>query len=179
MRLLRRVNESVLWLLESNSWVKSNLCREALARGVDPDRLVFTQMCGHEEYLARLRQADLYLDTFIYNAGATASNALWAGLPVLTKLGEGYTARMAGSLLNTIGLPELITTTEVEYEELAYELATDPVRLPAISKKLALNRISSPLFRTELFTQHLENGYTQAYQCYFEGKDPEAIFVQQ
>jgi protein O-GlcNAc transferase len=178
MRLLLRVNGSVLWLLETNTWMRSNLCREALARGVDPVRLVFTQMCGHEKYLAQFRQADLYLDTFTYNAGATASNALWAGLPVLTKLGEGYTARMAGSLLSSIGLPELITTTEIQYEELAYELATDPVLLPAIKRKLALNRTSSPLFRTGLFTQHLESGYAQAYQRYFEGKDPETIFVQ-
>jgi len=178
MRLLLRVNGSVLWLLETNLWMKSNLSREALSKGVDPDRLIFTQTCGHEEYLARFRQADLYLDTFIYNAGATASNALWSGLPVLTKLGEGYTARMAGSLLSSIGLPELITTTEFQYEELAYELATDPVLLTAIRKKLILNRASSPLFKTDLFTRHLESGYSQAYHRYFEGKDPETIFVQ-
>ena len=178
MRLLLRVNGSVLWLLETNIWMKSNLCREALSRGVDPDRLIFTQMCSHEKYLARFRQADLYLDTFTYNAGATASNALWSGLPVLTKLGEGYTARMAGSLLNSIGLPELITTTEFQYEEVAYKLATDPVLLPAVRRKSLLNRVSSPLFKTALFTRHLESGYSQAYHRYFEGKDPETIFVQ-
>ena len=177
MRLLKKVNGSVLWLREGNRWAKENLLKEAQARGVNPDRLVFAKKCGHEKYLAQFRQADLYLDTFVYNAGATASNALWAGLPVLTKLGQGYTARMAGSLLNSIGLPELIASSEKNYEELALKLATEPSRLAFIRQKLATNRLTSPLFNTELFTRHLEQGYAQAYQRYFDGQDPAAIFV--
>lgn len=177
MRLLQRVSGSVLWLLESNRWIKGNLLKEAAARGINSERLIFTPKRPHGEYLAQFQQADLYLDTFIYNAGATASNALWAGLPVLTKLGNGYTARMAGSLLNSIGLPELITSTETEYEELAFKLATEPARLANIRQTLMSNRRLSPLFKTELFTRHLEDGYKQAYQQYFDGKDPAAIFV--
>ena len=177
MRLLGHVDGSVLWLLESNKWVKVNLLKEAQLRGISADRLVFAQKVSHEKYLAQFRRADLYLDTFNYNAGATASNALWAGLPVLTKLGEGYTARMAGSLLPSIGLPELATHSEEDYESLALALATDSERLAKIRQTLADNRLSTPLFDTELFTKHLEDGYQQVYQRYYDGKLPEAIFV--
>tara|TARA_B100000780_G_scaffold230286_1_gene169999 strand:+ start:152 stop:2509 length:2358 start_codon:yes stop_codon:yes gene_type:complete len=177
MRLLQHVDGSVLWLLESNKWVKANFLKEAKARDIEPNRLVFARRTSHEKYLAQFRQADLFLDTFTYNAGATASNALWAGLPVLTKLGHGYAARMAGSLLASIGLSELITTTEAGYEELALELATNPEHLYAIKNKLATNRLSKPLFNTRLFTKHLEDGYQQAYQRYFDGLKPDTITV--
>ena len=177
MRLLNEVKGSVLWLLESNIWAKENLLNEASVRGVAPERLIIAQKVPHEQYLSQFRQADLFLDTFNYNAGATASNALWAGLPVITKLGNGYTARMAGSLLASLGLPELITTKETEYEELALKLATNPEQLASIKQKLAVNRSSKPLFNTELFTKHLEDGYQKAYQRYFDGKEPEAIYV--
>ena len=177
MRLLQNVDGSVLWLLESNKWVKANLLKEAYKRGIPSERLVFAQSVPYDKYLAQFRQADLYLDTFAYNAGATASNALWAGLPVLTKLGEGYTARMAGSLIASIGLPELITNNETEYEKLALDLATNPEKLAAIKQKLAINRLSKPLLNTELFTKHLEDGYQRAYQRYFEGKKAAAIYV--
>ena len=177
MRLLQYVDGSVLWLLESNKWVRANLVKEANARGVGTERLVFAKRTSHSKYLAQFRQADLFLDTFNYNAGATASNALWAGLPVLTKLGKGYSSRMAGSLLTSIGLPELITSTEADYEKLALELATNPEHLYSIKQKLAANRLSKPLFDTELFTKHLEDGYQQAYQRYFEGLEPETITV--
>ena len=131
----------------------------------------------HGQYLARFQRADLYLDTFIYNAGATASNALWAGLPVLTKRGHGYTARMAASLLSSIELPELITDSEQAYEALAIDLATNPVRMAAVKAKLVANRRTTPLFNTELFTRHLEEGYQQAYDRYSEGKAPDVIEV--
>jgi len=177
MRLLQNVGGSVLWLLESNKWVKANLIKEAFKRGIPSERLVFAQRVPHEKYLAQFRQADLYLDTFNYNAGATASNALWAGLPVLTKLGRGYTARMAGSLIASVGLSELITNNETEYEKLALELAANPEKLASIKQKLEINRLSKPLFNTELFTKHLEDGYQKAYQRYFEGKKAAAIYV--
>ena len=177
MRLLGHVDGSVLWLLENNKWAKVNLLKEAQARGISADRLVFAQKLPHAKYLAQFRRADLYLDTFNYNAGATASNALWAGLPVLTKLGQGYTARMAGSLLISIRLPELVTHSEEDYESLALALATNPKRLATIRQKLADNRLSKPLFNTELFTKHLEDGYQQAYQRYFEEKEPKVIYV--
>ena len=127
--------------------------------------------------MRRHKLADLFLDTFNYNAHATASDALWAGLPVVTKLGKGFAARVAGSLLSAIDMPELITETEQEYESLILDLATNPKRLGAIKLKLAANRLSKPLFNTELFTKHLEDGYQRAYQQYFDGKEPEAIYV--
>ena len=177
MRLLQAVDGSVLWLLQGNTSVLKNLMFEAAKRGVDPARLVFATHTDHGQYLARFQRADLYLDTFIYNAGATASNALWAGLPVLTKRGHGYTARMAASLLNSIELPELITDSEQAYEALAIDLATNPVRMAAVKAKLVANRRTTPLFNTELFTRHLEEGYQQAYDRYSEGKAPDVIEV--
>ena len=178
MRLLQRVEGSVLLLLESNRWIRNNLLKEALKRGVNLDQLVFTQRVPHKDYLAQLQLADLYLDTFIYNAGATASNALWAGLPVLTKIGKSYASRMASSLLLSIGLPNLITTTEADYEKLAFNLSTDPEKLAAIRCQLAKNRLVKPLFKTDLFTSHLEGGYRKAYQHYIDGKKPQTIFIQ-
>ena len=153
------------------------LLMEAAKRGVDPKRLIFAAYTDHKIYLAQLKQADLYLDTFIYNAGATASNALWAGLPVLTKRGRGYTARMAASLLSAIELPELITDTEAAYEALALALARDPARVASFKAKLAANLLTTPLFDTELFTRKLEAGYSQAYDRYFEGKAADVIDV--
>ena len=129
------------------------------------------------EHLARYRLADLFLDTFNYNAGATASNALWAGLPVLTKMGKGYTARMAGSLLNAIELPELITTTEEAYETLALDLATNPQKLKAVKKKLLANRDTKPLFDTALFARHLEEAYRRIHDLYNAGTKPEHIVI--
>ena len=122
-----------------------------------------------DEHLARQRLADLFVDTFAFNAHTTATEALWAGLPVVTKAGQGFAARVAGSLLNAIGLPELVTTTEQDYEELILELATNPTKLAQVKDKLATNRLTQPLFNTELYTKHLENGYHQAYQNYFDG----------
>jgi predicted O-linked N-acetylglucosamine transferase (SPINDLY family) len=177
MRLLERVSGSVLWLFETNKFVKANLRKEANKRGVKSDRLVFAKKVNHKKYLSQFQQVDIFLDTFTYNAGATASNALWAGLPVVTKIGQNYTARMAGSMLNAVGLPELITETEKDYEALILELATNPKKLSEVKEKLANNRLTQPLFNTELYTKHLENGYQQAYQNYFDGNLPQTIIV--
>ena len=130
-----------------------------------------------DEHLARQRLADLFVDTFAFNAHTTAAEALWAGLPVVTKVGLGFAARVAGSLLNEIGLPELITQTEKDYEALILELATNPTKLAKIKEKLAINRSTQPLFNTELYTKHLESGYLQAYQNYFDGHLPQTIIV--
>ena len=177
MRLLLKVEGSVLWLRKSNKWSEGNFCKEAKSRGIDPSRLIFADRVPMDEHLARHRLADLFLDTFAFNAHTTATEALWAGLPVVTKLGQGFAARVAGSLLSAIDLPELITETEIEYEALILDLATNPQRLAAIKQKLAANRLSKPLFNTELFTKHLEDGYQRAYGQYFDGKEPEAIYV--
>jgi protein O-GlcNAc transferase len=178
MRLLQNVEGSVLWLIKPKKLARASLRKEAQERGVDPERLIFADKLSMPEHLARHRLADLFLDTFIYNAHTTASDALWAGLPVVTKIGQGFAARVAGSLLNAIDLPELITNTEEDYERLAFQLATNPGKLRIIRSKLEENRDTSPLFDTELFARHIEDAYQQAYQRYFEGKDADVIAVQ-
>ena len=177
MRLMTKVEGSVLWLLKSNKWAEQNLKKEAEARGISADRVIFAERVENSEHLARHRLADLFLDTFNYNAHTTASDALWAGLPVVTKLGRGFAARVAGSLLSAVGLPELITHDEEAYEVLILKLATNPKKLDKIKKKLEVNRLSQPLFNTEQYTKHLENGYRQAYQKYFDGESPNTIIV--
>ncbi|MDC0431557.1 tetratricopeptide repeat protein, partial [Paracoccaceae bacterium] len=177
MHLLQRVEESVLWLLEANEVVKNNLIQFAKSKGIPEYKLVFAKHTTHEKYLAQFMNADLYLDTFIYNAGATASNALWAGLPVITKVGKGYTARMAGSLLAALGLPELITSTEKEYANLALQLAENPKMMAVIKQKLKTNLRTMPLFKTNIFTKNLETGYQMAYDRCLEGKKPDVIYV--
>lgn len=159
MRLLARVEGSVLWLLEDNRWAAANLRREAEARGIAADRLVFAPRMPLAEHLARHACADLFLDTFKVNAHTTTSDALWAGLPVLTKLGGSFAARVAGSLLHAVGLPEMATETVEQYETLALDLATDPVRLAAVRERLAANRLTAPLFDTERTTRAIEAVY--------------------
>ena len=177
MRLLRKVEHSVLWLLKSNQWAEQNLKQEAEKRGINAERIVFAERLPHAEHLARHKLADLFIDTFNYNAHTTASDALWAGLPVVTKLGQGFAARVAGSLLHAISLPELITENEEEYEALILDLATNSNKLANVKKKLVENRLTAPLFNTKQYTKHLENGYLQAYQRYVDGKNPNNIFV--
>ncbi|MBT5796475.1 MAG: tetratricopeptide repeat protein, partial [Porticoccaceae bacterium] len=177
MRLLNKVSGSVLWILKSNKSMEQNLQQEAKKRGVAAERLVFAERVPHPVHLARQRLADLLLDTFNVNAGVTAGDALWVGLPMITKIGKGHNTRICGSLLKAIDMPELITETEREYEALILDLATNPERLSSIKRKLADNRLSKPLFNTDLFTKHLEAGYQQAYQRYFDGKNPANIYV--
>jgi predicted O-linked N-acetylglucosamine transferase (SPINDLY family) len=177
MRLLKEIKGSILWLLKSNKNAERKLRAEAASRGISADRLVFAKHVPSAEHLARHRLADLFIDTFNVNAHTTASDALWAGLPIVTKLGNGFAARVAGSLLTAIDLTELITKTNQQYEELILELAKNPTRLAEIKKKLAMNRLSKPLFNTELFTKYLEDGYQQAYARYFYDLDPDTIIV--
>ncbi len=177
MRLLGRVESSVLWLLKSNKWAEQNLKRAAESRGISAERLVFAEKVPQAEHLARQKLADLFLDTFNYNAHTTASDALWAGLPVVTKLGEGFAARVAGSLLTAIELPELITKSEEAYEALALTLATDPKQLGQIKSELDRNRLTQPLFDSEMYTRHLEAGYHMAYDRYFNEQERSDIVV--
>ncbi|NOT17175.1 MAG: tetratricopeptide repeat protein [Sulfuriferula sp.] len=177
MRILQRVEGSVLWLIDSGSTYINNLTKAAVLRGVDPKRLVFAQRVPLSEYLARYRAADLFLDTLPYNAGTTTSDALWAGLPVLTCLGETFAGRMAASLLNAIHLPELITTTQAEYENLAVSLAKNPDQLLRLKASLANNRLTTPLFDTQQFTHNIESAYRQIYERYHLGLPPAHIYV--
>ena len=177
MRFLRNINNSVLWLLADNVTATRNLKREARNRGISEDQLIFAPRLPMADHLARHKLADLFLDTLPFNAHATASDALWAGLPVLTCVGETFPGRVAASLLNAIGLPELITSTTQEYETLATELATNPEKLAAIKHKLASNRLTTPLFDTQKFTRHIEAAYTMMYERYQADLPPDHIYV--
>ncbi|SMF93400.1 Predicted O-linked N-acetylglucosamine transferase, SPINDLY family [Methylomagnum ishizawai] len=177
MRLLRQVPDSVLWLYQANAEVETNLRREAEARGVDPARLVFGGRKPRPEYLARFRQADVFLDTLPYNAGTTAADALWMGLPVLTLPGRAFASRMAGSLLRAAGLPELIAATPEAYEALALRLATRPEELAALKAKLERHRATQPLFDLERSRSHLEAAYVRMWEIWQAGGAPESFAV--
>jgi predicted O-linked N-acetylglucosamine transferase (SPINDLY family) len=177
MRLLASIEGSVLWLVEDNPAAGRNLRAEARRRGIDAERLVFAPRVDPPEHLARQRLAGLFLDTLPYNAGATASDALWAGLPVLTQMGDTFAGRMAASLLRAVGMPELITGSPEAYEKLALELAADSPRLAALRKRLASNRLTSPLFDTALFTRHIEAAYTAMWQRQQAGHSTEHIVI--
>jgi protein O-GlcNAc transferase len=177
MRLLQAVPGSVLWLYQANSAVPDNLRREAVARGVEPERLVFARHAAMADYLARLGAADLFLDTLPYNAGATANDALWAGLPVLTCVGDSYVGRMAGSLLHAIGLPELVTTSLVEYETRAQQLAGEPARLMELRQRLAQNRARMPLFDMARYTKDIEAAYAGMWDRWRAGEMPASFGV--
>ena len=175
MRILKQVEGSVLWLLDESPTAVSNLRKEATIRGVDGSRLFFAKKLPLTEYLARYRMADLFLDTLPFNAGTTSSDALWAGLPVLTQIGETFAGRMAASLLTAIHLPELIATTQKDYEALAVELAMNPDKLANIKQKLADNRLTTQLFDIDCFTNHIEAAYVQMYQRSQSGLPPDHI----
>jgi predicted O-linked N-acetylglucosamine transferase (SPINDLY family) len=177
MRILKQVEGSVLWLFEDNAKAASNLRKEAMARGVNPERLIFAKRMPPPDHLARHRLADLFLDTLPVNAVTTASDALWAGLPVLTCRGETFVGRVAASLLHAIGLPELITTTSEAYEQTAIDLAMHPEKLAVIKAKLAENRLTTPLFDTKLFTKHIEAAFTAMYERQQAGLPPDHIII--
>jgi protein O-GlcNAc transferase len=174
MRILSRTKNSVLWLQKADATVAGNLRREASRRGIDAGRLIFADRTESlPEHLARLRAADLFLDTFPYNAHATAFDALWAGVPLLTCPGESFASRVAASLVRTVGLPELIANSPSQYEEKAVELAADPARLGELRRKLALR--DTPLFDTEHYTRNLEATYEAIYERHHSGSPPAHI----
>jgi predicted O-linked N-acetylglucosamine transferase (SPINDLY family) len=175
MRLLAKVPGSVLWLLRDNPAAERNLRKEAAARGVDPVRLVFAGRAKLEDHLARHRLADLFLDTLPYNAHTTASDALWAGLPVVTCQGNAFAGRVAASLLKAVGLPELVTHSLADYEALALRLAGDAEKLKSTRETLARNRLSQPLFDTDRFRRGIEAAYRQMWETWQRG-DPAGPF---
>ncbi len=174
IRILKRVPEGVLWLFASNETAVRNFRKESEKRGLDSDRLVFAKRMTLEDHLARQRLADLFLDTFPYNAGATASNALRVGLPVLTRAGRSFASRIASSLLQSLGLPELITTTPEEYESLAIQLASNQQRYRALKQKLVENLKASLLFNAQQFARSLEAAFIAVYDEHQKGLDAEA-----
>jgi protein O-GlcNAc transferase len=177
MRILKAVPGSTLWLLGDNPTAIANLRSHAAALAVNPGRLVFAERMALPDHLARHHQADLFLDTLPCNAHTTASDALWAGLPVLSRPGETFAGRVASSLLAAIGLPELIVATPQAYERLAIELATEPEKLAAIRQKLARNRLTTPLFDARTFARHIESAYTAMVQRRAAGLSPDHISI--
>ena len=175
MRLLQQVEGSALWLLEGNAIVVDNLRAEAVRRGVAPERLVFAPRMDLDRHLARHRHADLFLDTLHYNAHTTASDALWAGLPVLTCPGETFASRVAASLNTAVGLRDLNAGSIGDYESLALALARDPARLRAIRARLAANRRTAPLFDTVRYTRNLESLYLAMLARQQKGMAPDHI----
>jgi predicted O-linked N-acetylglucosamine transferase (SPINDLY family) len=177
MRLLNQVDGSVLWLLSPNQVVATNLRSEARQRGIAPSRLVFAPMQPIDVHLARHAAADLFLDSLPCNAHTTASDALWAGLPVLTCAGRSFAARVAGSLLRAVGLCQLLTDNLSAYEALALALARDPVRLQRLRAQLRANRATAPLFDIERYARHLEWAYEAMWGQHVRGKAPRAFDV--
>ncbi len=159
MNIIKRVPGSVLWILADNEWAEENLIAAATGHGVESNRLVFAVRAAPPYYLARYLIADLFLDTFPFNGGTTANDALWMGLPLLTCSGKTFASRMAGSLLANLGLPELITSSFADYEERAVQLATNPGQIEILKKKLQLNKITSPVFDIPRFVRDLEGTY--------------------
>ena len=177
MQLLHQVEGSVLWLYVNNQTARNNLRSEAMKRGVDANRLVFAEHIPVKDHLVRIQSADLFLDTYPCNAHTTASDALRSGLPVLTYPGEAFASRVAASLLNAVGLPELIANSLEAYAALALELATNPSRLAQLKEKLKSNLPTAPLFDTPLFTRHIEAAYVEMHERYQDGLAPEHIYV--
>jgi protein O-GlcNAc transferase len=170
MRILRRVDNGVLWLRGQDATVEANLKREATARGVDPDRLVFADRVSRDRHLERLAICDLALDTRVYNGGATTSLCLWAGVPVIALAGQHFVSRMSTSLLAAVGLEGLVADTLQDYEDLAVTLATDRARLADIRARLWENRRTHPLFDTPGFVKNLESVYREMWVAACQGR---------
>ncbi|MGI9481943.1 MAG: tetratricopeptide repeat protein, partial [Hyphomicrobiales bacterium] len=177
MRLLKKVDNSVLWLLTGNSQTEENLTKEAAKRGISDDRLIFADRVPVEDHIARHRLADLFLDTEICCAHTTASDALSTGLPIVTCTGQNFASRVAGSLLTALGMDELIANNLTEYEELVLKLARDPEKLEKVAKKLRKNVETSDLFKTDIFRRHLEQAYRTAWENHVKGNNPGYIDI--
>ena len=177
MRILGKVEFSVLWLLESNSECSENLRRTAAAHGVAGERLVFAPKTPQDQHMARLQLADLCIDTLPYNAHTTGSDALWAGVPLVTCRGQSFAGRVAASLLGAVGLPELVTDDMEAYEALIVALARDPARLRLLRRKLVDNRLRAPLFDTDRYRRHVETAYTTMWDRWQQGEPARDIAV--
>lgn len=178
MRILKRVEQSVLLLYATSDQAIANLRAAAEKLGVAPGRIIFAGKLPRADYLARYRTANLFLDTFPYNAGTTASDALWAGLPVLSRMGQSFAGRIAASLLKTLDLTELVTENDDDYEALAVQLATQTEDLERIRRKLEHQRLNSPLYDTKRFAQHIEAAYQAMYKRYQDGLAPDHLYIE-
>ena len=179
MRILRNVPESVLWLLKGQRELEENLTHAARDRGVDPCRIIFAEKMQKPDHLSRLRLADLVLDTHIYNGHVSTSDALWAGVPVVTLLGTHFASRVSASILNAVGLSELAVRTAAEYEQMAIRFGRDPELLSQVRRKLSENRDNAPLFDTERFARNLERAYETMWEIYLSGEKPKTFIVEE
>ncbi|MBV8538660.1 MAG: hypothetical protein JO128_23885, partial [Alphaproteobacteria bacterium] len=177
MRLLSRTPGSVLWLRIDNATARDNLRREAAARGVAPDRLVFAPRLPRREHLARQHAADLYLDTLFYNGHSTVADTLALGVPAVTVHGDRFAARVGASLLRAAGLGELVTASPEEYEAMALRLATDPGALEAVRSRLIEHKATAPLFDAAGFVRGLEAAYRTMWETYAAGRPPQPFKV--
>ena len=177
MRIMAEVPGSLLWLLDTNRWAKDNLRREAETQGIEGSRLVFAPRLPAAQHLRRVAVADVFLDTLPYNAHTTATDALWAGVPVVTLPGETFPSRVAGSLLRALEVQELIATSEDEFHRMAVELAVDPARRAALRRRILDNRGRTALFDTPRFTRNLEAAYRRMWARYAAGQAPADITV--
>ena len=176
-KILKKVPSGILWLWERSKLARENLTGEFVKRGIKANRLVFFKHLPKNMHLARLNKADLALDTISVNGHTTTTDALWAGVGVITVLGNHFASRVSASMLKAIGLPQLITKNLKEYEDLAVELATNPKKLEAIHKSLIINHKSSPLFDTQKYTRNLEKAFLNAFEIYKKGSEPKDIYI--
>jgi len=177
MRILKKIDKSVLWLVYSNKWAKNNILKRAKLNNINTSRIIFANNLPHLEHLERHRHADIFLDTFNYNAHTTASDALWGGLPIITKQGSQFAARVASSLLSALDLNELISKTDNEYEKLIIDYASQPAKLKEIKKKLNRNKNDKPLFNTQQYARHFELGMLRVNELYLNGEKPIDIIL--
>jgi predicted O-linked N-acetylglucosamine transferase (SPINDLY family) len=176
MRILKTIKKSVLWLLVDDKEIIDRIKKLAEQQGVDPNRIIFANQMKHLDHLARIQIADLLLDTFPYGSHTTASDALWAGLPVVTLIGEAFASRVCASLLNAADLPEMITKNIHDYETLAIELALNKEKLDQIRKKLNKNKGSCALFDTQQYVEDLEEIYRKMHYRHSKGLPPDYIY---
>ena len=178
MKILKKIEGSVLWLIKDSNEGANNLKKEANKRGINPDKIIFAKRMTISEHLARHKMADLFIDTFPYTAHTTCSDALWSGLPVITLMGQSFASRLSGTLLNAVGLNELIATTEKDYEDLIINLAKDSNQLKIIKNKLEKNKINQPIFNTKLYTKKIESAYKEIYKRYHSDLPLENIEIE-
>lgn len=177
IRILKAVDNSILWILESNKVSSKNLTEYAHHNGIKEDRIIFATTMRSDMHLARLKFGDLFLDTIPCNAHTTASDALWAGLPVLTLVGNSFAGRVAASLLKALNLTDLITYTREEYESKAIEIANNSILINNLKERLQFNRSTTPLFNTELFTKNIESAYYKIHERHLNNLHPENIYI--
>lgn len=179
MKILNQVPKSVMWVIAGSKIAEKNLMHEAEAHGVGRGRIVCAKKMSREEHLARLRYADLALDTRIVNGAITTSDALWSGVPVVTLQGTHFASRMSSSILSAVGLPEMVTHSLADYEALAIRLAQQPNELQASRQKLLQNRLTMPLFDTPRFVRNLEIAFRKMWRIYVSGDSPRPIKVKE